>query len=1153
MTHNIDWLKTQCDLAMKELQTMKRQLGDTVKKCDHAMKEADMHRHNYYKARDKVDQLKGDNASLKAHLTQVLDDKQTMAREVSELQKVHEEDVQEMTQLRKQQRDVLCQGGPFEGFSIMYDAAVARYESLQRECDSLRKQISENAAQHHSVREEREQEEDKEALRKHAHALSQENADLKKETQSLQKKCRELEHRMSQAVSDKLRTSKDIARIRGERDAVVHEYTLVMSERDTVHKEIEQLQDTLNSVREKQQKAEKDKEAAQDQLQTLQQQMNATRQQHNCTLKELDSIKRTSSPFLVAQDDHTNALKEVDDIKRGRDWAFSERDKIVRERESMRALCDKLRHERDSNVNKLIEALRDLDEVKKQKQEGQRDLKEVKDKYDALIEKTSRKRQLNCLSANHSRDSAIDADLQEWEIETLVLSLVGIDPDDLGFDLVGGRGDPQLPSDSDVFIGAVRQGSCAYGKLRTNDQVIRVNALEVITGVDKRAAYQAVRTGAVSKETVSVVVRRKKLATSRAVIPVHINLSADRDLGLNLENGLYVSRILPSSAAAKEGSLAIGDRIMAVNGNSIEPLSAAEVMRMAQESGQHVTFNVLRSYVQPMTGPCVAPPGHMTNSLPPVAPISMHSPNYSCPPSTDYPSTSSTGLSLRLLLPQSSSTPLDHSTQSGSEDFPYTTFHPRTQRNRNRCLSIAESPQSLDGCSTFPHRANRRMLIGQERIRIPSTPSVISSRSSVDGVSERGSPISPYMQQSCPLDYHGNQVGTSHSLPKAASSQRKYEHPSLGETRNIKVEKSIEPLGIQIESGLRGGIFVSSVSEHSLASRNGISVGDQLLEVCGINIRNATRPQAASVLRQMGGSINMLVQYNPDKFQDSSSSDSSDVPHRVSNETLTPDTISHSSKGASVTACVIPEEPLAHQQRYVVLKKPNGPHDSIGVSIVGGNAVGIFVHQVQPNSSAAKGLRCGDEILEWNGVPFRLLTAEQAMNEIAKPAESVSVLAHYNYTKYSKMIDQSGDAFYVRAMFERRSEGEGELSFNRDSVLFVNCTMPHDRVGEWRAWLMDEEGNKVCCGCIPSKARLEDELFLKRSLSEHGDEDLKSSRRSSGSARRSFFRKRKHHRSNSRDSRDLASFSDASINSDCVPFLEDGSVLTFERVERVDC
>lgn len=43
-----------------------------------------------------------------------------------------------------------------------------------------------------------------------------------------------------------------------------------------------------------------------------------------------------------------------------------------------------------------------------------------------------------------------------------------------------------------------------------------------------------------------------------------------------------------------------------------------------------------------------------------------------------------------------------------------------------------------------------------------------------------------------------------------------------------------------------------------------IQVGDQLLEVCGINMRSATYQLAANVLRQCGNSITMLVQYSPD-------------------------------------------------------------------------------------------------------------------------------------------------------------------------------------------------------------------------------------------------------------------------------------------------
>ena len=74
----------------------------------------------------------------------------------------------------------------------------------------------------------------------------------------------------------------------------------------------------------------------------------------------------------------SDSLQEVERAKDDRNWAFLERDKIVRERESIRTLCDKLRHERDKAVSKLFEAVRDSDELKKQKSDALKELKEIK-------------------------------------------------------------------------------------------------------------------------------------------------------------------------------------------------------------------------------------------------------------------------------------------------------------------------------------------------------------------------------------------------------------------------------------------------------------------------------------------------------------------------------------------------------------------------------------------------------------------------------------------------------------------------------------------------------------------------------------------------------------------------------------------------------
>lgn len=52
-------------------------------------------------------------------------------------------------------------------------------------------------------------------------------------------------------------------------------------------------------------------------------------------------------------------------------------------------------------------------------------------------------------------------------------------------------------------------------------------------------------------------------------------------------------------------------------------------------------------------------------------------------------------------------------------------------------------------------------------------------------------------------------------------------------------------------------------------------------------------------------------------------------------------------------------------QRFVVKKKLH-PNDSIGLTLVGGNAVGIFVHDVMPSSllDGVNGVHCGDQILQ---------------------------------------------------------------------------------------------------------------------------------------------------------------------------------------------
>ncbi|KAK3761794.1 hypothetical protein RRG08_010119 [Elysia crispata] len=451
-----------------------------------------------------------------------------------------------------------------------------------------------------------------------------------------------------------------------------------------------------------------------------------------------------------------------------------------------------------------------------------------------------------------------------------------------------------------------------------------------------------------------------------------------------------------------------------------------------------------------------------------------------------------------------------------------------------------------------------------ERFRIPSTTSVNTKSGSVEIVSDRSSPGSPLFH----VDARGflNQKTSPHSDECIFRKT-----PSHHETRDILFEKSSKPVGFKIQRGPSGGIFVSSVNDNSLAAQAGLVIGDQLLEVCGINMRNANYEHAVTVLRQCDDNLTMKVQYNPEKYTDHGGDVSSSTSINSSSLTVSQTTSpSHSTQQTASEASTpkhqsrgfnqVPVDSCTDKRRFITLKKSNPNMIGPGFSFMGGNAVGIFVHEVYSDCfvGGTHSLQTGDHILEFNSVDFRSVTAEKAMVELNRPCASIELCVFYNFEKFNKIRKMPCDSFFIRANFDRPLDnGDGlELAFRRDDILYVEDSLYQGQLGSWFAWRLDTQGNKVHGGVVPSRIRLEDELVLRRTHSEswslHEADDLKgSSRRSSASARRSFFRRKRHHRNSSKDSQEFGnSFSDASLNSDSVPILDD-SKLGYTQVDKI--
>lgn len=99
------------------------------------------------------------------------------------------------------------------------------------------------------------------------------------------------------------------------------------------------------------------------------------------------------------------------------------------------------------------------------------------------------------------------------------------------------------------------------------------------------------------------------------------------------------------------------------------------------------------------------------------------------------------------------------------------------------------------------------------------------------------------------------------------------EKPKIGEVRELLIgTKTVDPLGIGIFwDEKNGSIYVSAVSEHSVAAQMGLHVGDQVLDMNGINMRCQTTQKIASTVlcqtKKSEDDLKIRVQYSPEKFE----------------------------------------------------------------------------------------------------------------------------------------------------------------------------------------------------------------------------------------------------------------------------------------------
>nr|XP_060498353.1 disks large homolog 5 isoform X3 [Panthera onca] len=616
-------LKIQCVRAMSDLQSLQKQHTNALKRCEEVAKETDFYHTLHSRLLSDQTQLKDDVDMLRRENGQLLRERNLLQQSWEDMKRLHEEDQKEIGDLRAQQQQVLKHNGSSEILNKLYDTAMDKLEVVKKDYDALRKRYSEKVAIHNSDLSRLEQlEEENQRLLKQTEMLTQQrdtaiqlqhqcalslrrfeaiHHELNKATaqnKDLQWEMELLQSEMTELRTMQLKMAKESEKYKEERDAVYSEYKLIMSERDQVISELDKLQTEVELAESKLKSSTSEKKAASEEMEALRQMKDTVTMDAGRANKEAEILRKQCKALCQ---ELKEALQEADVAKCRRDWAFQERDKIVAERDSIRTLCDNLRRERDRAVSELAEALRSLDDTRKQKNDVSRELKELKEQMESQLEKEARFRQL---MAHSSHDSAIDTDSMEWETEIVEFEreTEDIDLKALGFDMAEGVNEPCLPGDCGIFVTKVDKGSIADGRLRVNDWLLRINDVDLINK-DKKQAIKALLNG---EGAINMVVRRRKSLGGKVVTPLHINLNGQKDSGICLENGVYAAAVMPGSPAAKEGSLAVGDRIVAVfpqssswsGQNIFENIKDSDKMLSIRAHGTEVQAQNKRSLLQ---------------------------------------------------------------------------------------------------------------------------------------------------------------------------------------------------------------------------------------------------------------------------------------------------------------------------------------------------------------------------------------------------------------------------------------------------------------------------------------------------------------------------------------------------------------------------
>jgi len=176
--------------------------------------------------------------------------------------------------------------------------------------------------------------------------------------------------------------------------------------------------------------------------------------------------------------------------------------------------------------------------------------------------------------SGHLFPSSVQA-IDNWEYDEIILERGS---SGLGFSIAGGVDNPHIGNDPSIYITKLIPGGAASNdkRLRVNDIICKVNDVSVVN-VSHSVSVEALKRAG---NRVVLAIKRRKYPSSQGMTHteelIEVELfKGSKGLGFTIaggignqhipgDNGIYVTKVMDGGAAACDGRISVGDRLVAV-------------------------------------------------------------------------------------------------------------------------------------------------------------------------------------------------------------------------------------------------------------------------------------------------------------------------------------------------------------------------------------------------------------------------------------------------------------------------------------------------------------------------------------------------------------------------------------------------------------